>query len=98
MNTVTKWEPSNKIVARQIRGKLIIIPVEDGVADLNDVMFSFNSTGASIWKCIEQKMSFKEMCSSLQEEYSADQADIEAGAHKLIATLLDKGIIIECRS
>lgn len=93
-----KWEPSQKIVARTIRGKLIIIPVEDGVANLNDVMFSFNITGASIWKCIEQKMSFAEICDSLQGEYDADQQTAAAGAERLITTLFEKGIIVECRS
>ncbi len=94
----TIYTPSNKIVPRQIKNKLIIVPIEDGVADFNDAMFSFNETGSKIWECIEQKQSLDKICSSLRTEYNADKFTIESGVIKLINTLVEKGIIEEWKS
>ncbi len=98
MNKNIIYTPSDKVVPRKIKDKLIIVPIEDGVADFNDAMFSFNETGAKIWKCIEQQQTLEEICKTLAEEYDAKTARIEQGVFKLISTLLEKGIIEECRN
>ena len=95
INPKVIFAPSEKVVPRQIKDKLIIVPIENGVADFNDAMFSFNETGTKIWACIEEKQSLEKICSTLAEEYNADNDRIERGVIKLIKTLFDKGIIEE---
>ncbi len=87
--------PSEKVVPRKIKNKLIIVPIEDGVANFNDVMFSFNETGARIWEYIEQKKNLKDICLLLHNEYNAEVRQIEQSVLQLVNTLLDKGIIEE---
>lgn len=89
----TIYTPSEKVVPRVIKDKLIIVPIEDGVANFNDAMFSFNETGTRIWECIEKKQSVEEICSILGHEYNADMDTIEKGVVTLVRTLLQKGII-----
>ena len=89
------YAPSDKIVPRRIKGKLIIVPIEDGVADFNDAMFSFNETGTIIWNGIEQKQSLEKICTTLAGEYNTDMDRIQQGVLKLVNTLLEKGIITE---
>lgn len=95
INANIRYTPSDKVVPRKIKDKLIIVPIEDGVADFNDAMFSFNETGTKIWDCIEQKKSLEEICTTLSDEYNADTDRIEKGVLKLVNTLLEKGIIQE---
>ncbi len=90
--------PSEKVVPRKIKDKLIIVPIEDGVADFNDAMFSFNETGTKIWECIEQRKSLQEIVSILSDEYNADTSRIEQGVLKLVTTLVEKGIIKEWKN
>lgn len=98
INSATIYTPSEKVVARKIQGKLIIVPIEDGIADLNDAMFSFNETGTRVWECIEQKKNLAEIYTVLDDEYNADNTRIEQSVLKLVNTLLEKGIIVEWKS
>ena len=92
----TVYIPSEKVVPRKIRDKRIIVPIEDGVADFSDAMFSLNSTGDRIWECIEEKKSVDEICSTLIREYDAPAEQIEQGVRSLLTTLIEKGIICPC--
>lgn len=98
LNPDSVFVPSDKVVPRLIRDKLIIIPIEDGVADLNDAMFSFNETGTLIWECIEQKKTVRQINETLVAEYDAAPDQIENGVTGLISTLLAKGIVQEWKS
>lgn len=92
----TKYAPSDKVVPRRIKDKIIIVPIEDGVADFSDAMFSLNETGELIWAGIEKNQTLEEIITNLTEEYNADTERIEQGVIKLITTLLEKGIITPC--
>ena len=92
------WKPSDKVVPRKIKDTLIIVPIENGMANFNDVMFSFNETGTKIWECIEQKLSYKKICSTLAAEYEADLDRIEQGVMNLLNELLEKGIVEEWKN
>ena len=98
VSSQTIWTPSEKVVPRKIKDELIIVPIQDGVADFNDAIYSFNETGATIWHCIEQKQTLQEICSTLTEKYNTDPETIEQGVLKLVNTLLEKGIIQEWKS
>jgi len=98
MNKNSVYTPSDKVVPRRIKNKLIIVPIEDGVADFNDAMFSFNETGTKVWECIEQKKSLEEIISTLSNEYNADTDRIEQSVLKLITTLIEKRIIEEWKN
>ncbi|WP_320040608.1 PqqD family protein [uncultured Desulfobacter sp.] len=98
MDLDTIYAPSEKIISRDILGEIVIVPIESGIADFSDAMFSFNETGALAWKCIEQKKTIRQICSAIAEEYDADTSRIETGIKTLISELLEKGIIVEWTS
>ena len=68
------------------------------MANFNDILFSFSETTTRIWECIEQKQNLEEICSSLADEYNDDLGRIKQGVLNLVGTLLDQGIIEECKS
>ena len=94
----TIYAPSEKIISRDIMGEIVIVPIESGIADFSDAMFSFNETGAIAWKFIEQKKSLSQIYSAIAEEYDADTDRIQKGVNALIAELLEKEIIVEWKS
>ena len=56
MTPETIYAPSQKVISRDIMGEIVIVPIESGIADFSDAMFSFNETGALAWKFIEQNI------------------------------------------
>jgi hypothetical protein len=94
----TVYVVSDKVVPRRIKDKLIIVPIEDGVANFSDAMFSFNDTGARIWECIEQQQNVQTICSTLAQEYNAEIKKINRGVENLIGTLVEKGIVKEWKT
>jgi hypothetical protein len=92
------YEPSEKIVPRLIRDRLIIVPIEDGMADFSDAMYSFNETGTRIWECISERQPLDVICRSLAKEYDAEPERIREGVLSLVTTLLEKGIVREWKN
>ena len=42
------YSPSEDIVAREIEGELIIVPLVAGIGDMEDELFTMNDTGKAI--------------------------------------------------
>lgn len=98
MNPDTIYTPSEKVISRDIMGKLVIVPIESGIADFNDAMYSLNDTGTLVWQCLEQKKTVGRICAAVAREFEADAALIEQDVKNLLHTLLEKGMIIEWRN
>lgn len=87
------YVPSEKVIARNIEGEIIIVPIEDGVADFNDALYSLNETGRRIWEQLGPETSLKMICDRLAEEYKASMETIEKDVFNLIDTLSGMNII-----
>jgi|WetSurMetagenome_2_1015567.scaffolds.fasta_scaffold1278649_2 hypothetical protein len=87
------YVPSEKVVARNIEGEIIIVPIEDGVADFNDALYSLNETGRKMWELFSSKTSIGMICAQLAEEYNAPMETIQADVLKLIHKLADMKLI-----
>ena len=44
------YTPSDQIVAREIEGELIIVPLTAGFGDMEDELYTFNPTGRALWR------------------------------------------------
>lgn len=89
------YSPSKKIVSREIDGEIIIIPIEDGFADLNDAIFSFNKTGCLIWEKLCSGNTPRQISEHLAKKYDSPLETIEKDILELIKELYDKKIIIK---
>jgi hypothetical protein len=43
------YKISEEVVAREIEGEIIIVPLIAGIGDLEDDLFTLNETGKAIW-------------------------------------------------
>lgn len=93
MNPNTRFCPSDTIISRDIMDRLVLVPIKSGMSDNDDAIFAFNETGATVWKCIEQKKSVTEICECVANEFDSTIDIIEAGVISLLETLLEKQMI-----
>ncbi|MFH2059635.1 MAG: PqqD family protein [Pseudomonadota bacterium] len=89
------YTPSEKLITREIEGELIIVPIESGIADFNDALYSLNETGRAIWNLLEQKKTVSDICSILSDDYSTSPDEIKNDVLLILEELLQIGIIIK---
>lgn len=91
----TVYIPSGDIVAREIEGEIIIVPLTAGIGDAEDDLFSLNETGRAFWKLLDGKMTLAQIAKTLAEKYAAPPARIEKDILGLATELLKRRIISE---
>ncbi|MFO7674788.1 MAG: PqqD family protein [bacterium] len=89
------YVPSEDIVAREIEGELIIVPLAAGVGDMEDELYSLNDTGQDIWRRLDGTANLAAVVSALSGEYRAEPAEITRDVVGLVGELLKRGILVE---
>jgi len=86
--------PSEDIVAREIEGELIIIPLTAGIGDMEDELYTLNETGKAIWGRLDGKTTLGQIAAAMADEYEAPAADIERDVLGLLEELLRRNIVV----
>ena len=89
------YVPSEDIVAREIEGELIIVPLVAGIGDMDDELFTLNETGRAIWDKLDGERSLEKVVKELSMEFEASEGEIEKDVMGLVQELLKRRIIIE---
>jgi hypothetical protein len=89
------YVPSEDIVARDIEGELIIVPLVSGIADMEDELFTLNETGRAIWEGLDGKKSLKDVAEQLSGEFEASPGEIERDVIGLVGELLKRRMLVE---
>ena len=87
--------PSDDIVAREIEGELIIVPLVSGIGDLEDELFTLNDTGKAIWRRLDGQLRLGEIIKSLVQDYDAPEVEIEKDVLGLIEELFKRRMLVE---
>ena len=89
------YAPSPDVVAREIEGELILVPLTAGIGDAEDGLFSLNETGRVIWEKLGETKSLNTIIEALTVEYEASAAEIECDVLGLVEELLNRGLVVE---
>ena len=89
------YAPSDDVVAREIEGELIIVPLVAGIGDLEDELFTLNETGKAIWDQLDGKRNLGEVITSLAQTYEALPGEIEADVLGLVEELVRRRMLVE---
>jgi hypothetical protein len=95
INLNNVYGPSDEIVAREIEGELIIVPLTAGVGDMEDELYTLNETGKEIWSRLDGEHDVKSIVDQLMMAYDEAQSVIEADVIGLLSELLSRKMIIE---
>ncbi len=89
------YAPSDDIVAREIEGELIIVPLVAGIGDLEDELYTLNETGRAIWARLDGQTSLGEIATALAAEYDAPPTEIERDVLGLVQELARRRMLVE---
>ena len=95
LNLESKLFPSEDIVAREIEGELIIVPLVAGIGDMEDELFSLNDHAKAIWRQLNGKQSLGEIVANLASEYDADPKEIAQDVLGFVGELARRGMLVE---
>ena len=87
--------PSEDVVAREIEGELIIVPLSAGVGDMEDELYTLNETGRAVWARLDGRNSLREIALALAQEYEAPAPEIEQDVLGLAEELLKRRMLVE---
>jgi len=87
------YTPSEDVVARDLHGEFIIIPIASGIGDTDDEIFSLNKFGRAIWDKLDGKTTLKEIVNTLTSQFEGTVTEIENDVLGLTEELLKRKII-----
>jgi hypothetical protein len=85
--------PSEDVVAREIEGEVVIVPLVAGIGDADDELYTLNETGQAIWKKLDGQRTLKDVAASLVSEYTTPLADLENDVLGFASELTRRGIL-----
>ncbi|MFH1478498.1 MAG: PqqD family protein [Candidatus Omnitrophota bacterium] len=91
------YKISEAVVAREIQGEFIIIPITSGVGDMEDEIFTLNETGRAIWNELDGKSTLEEVIGRLAEKFEGGKDEIKEDVLGLTNELLKRKMVIENR-
>jgi hypothetical protein len=86
--------PSTDVVAREVAGELIIVPLTAGIGDADDELYTLNDTGQAIWGKLDGNRTLGDVAAALGEEFDTSDADIEADVLGFATELVGRKILI----
>jgi hypothetical protein len=89
------YRASEDIVARDLHGEFIIIPITSGIGDSDEKIFSLNEFGRAIWDKLDGKRSLREVALILTRKFNASTTEIEKDVLGLSNELLKRGMIVK---
>ena len=89
----TKCIHSEDVVAREIEGDLIIVPLVAGIGDADDELYTLNETGKAIWQKLDGEMSLGQVATVLSEEFSSPESEIEKDVLGFVSEMVRRGML-----
>jgi len=86
MNIRTLHQLKSKFVTREVGNELILVPLSDNVAQMNE-LFTLNETAKFIWENITENSSIEDIKASLTENFVIDSATAEKDIHVFLSQM-----------
>jgi len=93
LNLGTICTPSDDVVAREIEGEIIIVPLVAGIGDADDELYTLNETGRAIWQKLDGQRTMGEVAAALMQDFEASQAELEADVLGFADEMVRRGIL-----
>jgi len=85
---------SEDVVAREIEGEIIIVPLVAGIGDLEDELYTLNETGKAIWDRLDGRRRLCEVIDDLSAQYQAAPGEIQADVLGLVTELVKRRMLV----
>lgn len=91
MNKTVRRAPG--FVSRAIGDETIVVPVSDGVSNL-EAVFTMNAVGAVIWQNIDGGASVDDLAHAVAREFAVDPAVASQDVAEFIDALSARGLVV----
>jgi len=85
---------SADVVAREIEGELLIVPLAAGIGDAEDELYTLNETGKAVWSKLDGRTSLRDIVRQLVTEFDAEEDVISGDVAGLVEELLRRKILV----
>ena len=89
------YKISEDVVAREVQGEFIIIPITSSGEREEDAIFTLNETGRAIWDKLDGTKTLKDISKELAKEFDGSQEKIEGDILGIVRELLTKKMLAE---
>lgn len=90
----TRYRPSEDVVARQIEGEVLLVPLVAGIGDMEDDIFTMNPSGKAIWERLDGTRSLAEVVDELAAAYQVTPAEMEQDVCGFVGELLKRSMLV----
>ena len=80
------------VVARQIEGELIIVPVRRGVANMNS-LYTLNPVGSVLWDFMAEDHSIPEMVQRVCDEFEVSAAQARKDIQAFLDSMVEEQLV-----
>lgn len=87
--------PSKDVVAREVQGEFILIPITSGVGDMEDEIYTLNETGRAIWDRLDGKRNLRAVAEALAKDFEGSTEEIEKDVLGITEELLKRRMLVE---
>ena len=94
INLKAKYRITDDVVAREIEGELIIVPLTSGIGDLEDELFTLNETGRSIWERLDGSQTLQQVVESLNQYFKDSASSIEDDVTGFVSELIKMKMVV----
>ncbi len=85
--------PSEDVVAREIEGDMIIVPLVSGIGDADDELYTLNETGKAIWQKLDGELTLGQVAKTLTAEFSSPESEIEKDVLGFATEMVRRGML-----
>jgi len=83
---------NHEVVARQIQGEVVIVPIRRGVGDLNS-LYTLNPVGAVLWEFMNEGHTLGEMVQRICDEFEVTAAQAQRDIESFLDSLLEEKLV-----
>lgn len=88
------YGPSDDIVAREIEGEIVIVPLVSGIGDMEDELYTLNEAGRAVWRRLDGTKPLREVARELAAEFDAPAGVIEQDVVGLVEELAARKMVV----
>ena len=84
---------SEDVVAREIDGEIVIVPIVAGIGDGEDEIYTLSETGKAVWQRLDGRRTLKDVASLLTHEFDGPLAKLEQDVLGFANELVQRGML-----
>lgn len=93
LNLTSVCTPSEAIIAREVGGEMLLIPLVSGMVDGDDALYTLSPTARAIWNCLDGKNTLQDVINLLAQTYDSPLTELQEDVLGFVGEMVDRSMI-----